>query len=111
MVDEERRKFLKFSALLISSSSTLAITNPLKILFDKKIKSELKINNETIEIPEGLEFKSSYLLEPQTFAYSALISFIMMYAESIEVLLYAFILFIIMLTAGISISTLQALFI
>ena len=84
MVDLERRKFLILSLKLIATSSALAATYPLQSLYAEKVRPTLIAKYEDKKIPEKIDFSSLNPVVPQILASSAIVTFIMMYADSLQ---------------------------
>ena len=87
MVDLERRKFLKLSLKLVTASSALAATYPLQSLYAKKVRPMLIEKNPEKLIPEKIDFSLMNSLVPQILASSVIMTFIMMYADSLQSML------------------------
>lgn len=86
MVDKERREFLKKSLNLIVSGSVLMAISPLNGILEKPSKqdsSSLIVKNK---IPEDLSFSSLNSIIPQVLASSAIMTFIMTYADNLQML-------------------------
>ena len=94
MVDIKRRKFLKTSLKLITFSSTLAATYPLQSIYTDKVRPSLTESFPAKEIPKKIDFSLLDSILPQLIASSALMTFIMMHADSLQtillILLFAF---------------------
>ena len=87
MVDLERRKFLRLSLKLITTSSAFAATYPLQSLYAEKVRPTLIEKYQDKKIPEKIDFSLLNSVVPQLLASSAIITFIMMYADSIKSML------------------------
>ena len=94
MVDIKRRKFLKTSLKLITSSSALAATYPLQSIYTYKVRPSLTESFPEKEIPKKIDFSLLDSVLPLLIASSALTTFIMMHANSLQtillILLFAF---------------------
>ena len=87
MVDLERRKFLKLSLKLVTTSSVFAATYPLQSLYDEKVRPTLIEKYQDKQIPEKIDFSLLNSVVPQILASSAITTFIMMYADSLHAML------------------------
>ena len=87
MVDLERRKFLKLSIKLISTSSALIATYPLQSIYAEKVRPTLIEKYQDKKIPEKLDFSKLNSVVPHILASSAIMTFIMMHADSLQSLL------------------------
>ena len=87
MVDLERRKFLRLSLKLLATSSALAATYPLQSLYAEKVRPTLIEKYQDKKIPEKIDFSLLNSFVPQMLASSAIMTFIMMYADSLHTML------------------------
>ena len=87
MADLERRKFLRLSLKLLATSSALAATYPLQSLYAEKVRPMLIEKNPEKLIPEKIDFSLMNSLVPQILASSVIMTFIMMYADSLQSIL------------------------
>ena len=87
MIDLERRKFLRLSLKLVASSSALAATYPLQSLYAEKVRPTLIEKYQDKKIPEKIDFSLLNSVVPQILASSAIMTFIMMYADSLQAML------------------------
>ena len=87
MVDLERRKFLKLSIKLISTSSVLVATYPLQSIYAEKVRPTLIEKYQDKKIPEKLDFSKLNSVVPHILASSAIMTFIMMHADSLQAML------------------------
>ena len=87
MVDLERRKFLRLSLKLVATSSALAATYPLQSLYIEKVRPKLIEKYEDKKIPEKIDFSLINSVIPQILASSAIMTFIMIYADSLQSML------------------------
>tara|TARA_Y200000002_G_C22688209_1_gene666880 strand:- start:9261 stop:9599 length:339 start_codon:yes stop_codon:yes gene_type:complete len=84
MIDAERRKFLKMGLKLITISSALAATYPLQNLYGNKVKPLSAETIQSMNIPEHIDFSKMNSVLPQILASSAIMSLIMIYADSLQ---------------------------
>ena len=101
MVDLERRKFLRLSLKLLATSSALAATYPLQSLYAEKVRPALIEKYEDKKIPEKIDFSLLNSVVPQLLASSAIMTFIMMYADSLQAMLIIIITFSVLTFLGI----------
>tara|TARA_Y200000002_G_scaffold374327_1_gene374883 strand:- start:305 stop:643 length:339 start_codon:yes stop_codon:yes gene_type:complete len=90
MIDIERRKFLKIGLKFITVSSTLAATYPLQSIYAGKVRSSLTESFPKEEIPEKIDFSLMDSVVPQILASSAIMTFVMMHADFLQVMLLIF---------------------
>lgn len=84
MIDIERRKFLKMGLKFITVSSAIAATYPLQKLYSNDVKPALTETSHNINIPEHIDFSIMNSVVPQILASSAIMSLIMIYADSLQ---------------------------
>ena len=101
MVDLDRRKFLRLSLKLLATSSALAATYPLQSLYAEKVRPALIEKYEDKKIPEKIDFSLLNSVVPQLLASSAMMTFIMMYADSLQAMLIIIITFLVLTLLGI----------
>ncbi len=101
MVDLERRKFLKLSLKLITTSSAFAATYPLQSLYAEKVRPTLIEKYQDKKIPEKIDFSLLNSVVPQILASSAIMTFIMMYADSLQAMLMILISALMIIILGI----------
>ncbi len=104
MVDKKRREFLKKSLNLLVSGSVLAATSPLNGILEKPDNhdaSSLIVKNK---IPEDLSFSSLNPLIPQLFVSSAIMTFLMTYADNLQMLFSVLISVLLFIFFGLPIS-------
>ena len=83
-MDAERRKFLKMGLKLITFSSALAATYPLQNLYSNKVKPLSAERIHSKNIPEHIDFSITNSVLPQILVSSAIMSLIMIYADSLQ---------------------------
>ena len=87
-MDIERRKFLKMGFKLITVSSALAATYPLQNLYSNNVKPLSAETSYSNYIPEHIDFSIMNPVVPQILASSAIMSLIMIYADSLQNILF-----------------------
>ena len=103
MVDLERRKFLKLSLKLITTSSAFAATYPLQRLYAEKVRPTLIEKYQDKQIPERIDFSLLNSVVPQILASSAITTFIMMHADSLQSMLMVTIAVLVLIFLGLPI--------
>ena len=111
MVDLERRKFLKLSFKLVAASSALAATYPLQSLYAEKVRPTLIEKYREKTIPEKIDFSLLNSVVPQILASSVIMTFIMMYADSLQIILSILISALALFLIGIPITDMGLRFI
>ena len=106
MVNLERRKFLKLSLKLITTSSAFAATYPLQSLYAEKVRPTLIEKYQDKQIPEKIDFSLLNSVVPQILASSAITTFIMMYADSLQSILMVTISVLVLIFLGLPITEL-----
>tara|TARA_B100000886_G_scaffold68625_2_gene43311 strand:- start:4797 stop:5135 length:339 start_codon:yes stop_codon:yes gene_type:complete len=84
MVDTERRKFLKMGLKLITASSVYAATYPMQKLYSNDVKPTFTETSQNINIPQQTDFSLMNSVVPQIIASSTIMTFIMMYADTLQ---------------------------
>ena len=107
MIDAERRKFLKMGLKLITFSGTLAATYPLQSIYAGKVRPSLIGSFPKEEIPKKIDFSLMDSVVPQILASSAIMTFIMMYADSLQILLSILIFALVLFLIGIPITEME----
>ena len=107
MIDAERRKFLKMGLKLITFSGTLAATYPLQSIYAGKVRPSLIGSFQKEEIPKKIDFSLMDSVVPQILASSAIMTFIMMYADSLQILLSILIFALVLFLIGIPITEME----
>ena len=88
MIDAERRKFLKTGLKLITASTAYAATFPLQKLYSNSVKPTLTETSHNINIPQQMDFSLMNSVVPQIIASSTIMTFIMMYADTLQSVLF-----------------------
>ncbi len=104
MVDKERREFLKKSLNLLVSGSVLAATSPLNGILKKPDKYYASSPILKNKIPEDLSFSSLNSIIPQLLVSSAMMTFLMTYADNLQMLFSVFISVLLFIFIGLPIS-------
>ena len=86
MVDLERRKFIKLGLKLVTTGTALAATYPLVSLYQDKVQPTLEKKFPEREIPDHIDFSNLDYLTPQILSSAAVMTFIMMYADSLQII-------------------------
>ena len=107
MIDAERRKFLKMGLKLITFSGTLAATYPLQSIYAGKVRPSLIGSFPKEEIPKKIDFSLMDSVVPQILASSAIMTFIMMHADSLQILLSILIFALVLFLIGIPITEME----
>ena len=107
MIDAERRKFLKMGLKLITFSGTLAATYPLQSIYAGKVRPSLIGSFQKEEIPKKIDFSLMDSVVPQILASSAIMTFIMMHADSLQILLSILIFALVLFSIGIPITEME----
>tara|TARA_B100000123_G_scaffold203506_1_gene153307 strand:- start:534 stop:872 length:339 start_codon:yes stop_codon:yes gene_type:complete len=84
MVDLKRRKFLKFGLKFVTAGTVLAATYPVASLYQDKVQPTLEEKFSKMEIPDHIDFSSLDYLTPKILSSTAVMTFIMMYADSLQ---------------------------
>tara|TARA_A100001015_G_scaffold245921_1_gene282078 strand:+ start:218 stop:556 length:339 start_codon:yes stop_codon:yes gene_type:complete len=87
MVDLNRRKFIKLGLRLVSTGTALAATYPIVSLYQDKVQPTLEEKFPEREIPDHIDFSNLDYLTPQILSSTAVMTFIMMYADSLQTIL------------------------
>tara|TARA_B100001057_G_scaffold273742_1_gene274041 strand:+ start:543 stop:887 length:345 start_codon:yes stop_codon:yes gene_type:complete len=105
-MDNERRGFLKLSLKLMKAAATLAATYPLSTMHQEKVYPVVQEDFSHIDIPNHIDFSRINSLIPKVLASSAIVSLIMMYADTLQTMPLILISSIAMLLVGIQITEL-----
>ena len=84
MVDLERRKFIKLGLKLVTAGTALAATYPIAGLYQNSVQPKLDEKFPEREIPDHIDFSNLDYLTPQILSSTAVMTFIMMYADSLQ---------------------------
>ena len=84
MVDLERRKFIKLGLKLVTTGTALAATYPIAGLYQNSVQPKLDEKFPEREIPDHIDFSNLDYLTPQILSSTAVMTFIMMYADSLQ---------------------------
>ena len=87
MVDLERRKFIKLGLKLVTTGTALAATYPIVSLYQDKGQPKLEEKFSEREIPDYIDFSNLDYLTPQILSSAAVMTFIMMYADSLQTII------------------------
>ena len=104
MVDLERRKFVKLGLNLVTTGTVLAATSPVAILYQDKVKPTLEERFPKKEIPDQIDFSNLDYLTPQILSSAAVMTFIMMYADSLQTIFIIIISALAMIFLGIPLT-------
>ena len=102
-MDRDRRDFLKLSLKLMTAGATLAATYPLSSMYQEKVYPVAQEEFSHIDIPDRVDFSRINSLIPKVLASSVIMSFIMMYADTLQTMLLILISALAMLIIGIPI--------
>jgi hypothetical protein len=86
-MDKDRRDFLKLSLKLISAGAITSSIYPFVSLYQEKIIPIAKENFTGLDIPENIDFSRINSIIPQLLVISSIMTFIMMYADSLQSIL------------------------
>ena len=106
MVDLERRKFIKLGLKLVTTGTALAATYPIVNLYQDKVQPTLKEKFPEREIPDYIDFSNLDYLTPQILSSTAVMTFIMMYADSLQTILTILVSTIALIFLGIPLTEL-----
>ena len=84
MVDLDRRKFIKLGLKLVTTGTALAATYPIVSLYQDKVQPTLEEKFPERRIPDHVDFSNLDYLTPQILSSTAVMTLIMMYADSLQ---------------------------
>ena len=84
MVDLERRKFIKLGLKLVTTGTALAATYHVVSIYQDKVQPTLKEKFPERKIPDHIDFSNLDYLTPQILSSTAVMTLIMMYADSLQ---------------------------
>ena len=104
MVDLERRKFIKLGLKLMTTGTALAATYTVVSLYQEKVQPTLEKKFPESEIPDHIDFSNLDYLTPQILSSAAVMTFIMMYADSLQTIFTILISALVIIFLGIPLT-------
>ena len=104
MVDLERRKFIKLGLKLVTTGTALAATYSIVGLYQDKVQPTLEKKFPEREIPDHIDFSNLDYLTPRILSSTAVMTFIMMYADSLQIVFTILIFALSIISLGIPLT-------